>query len=730
MTAQCWEVPPQELRVHLDSERLPFETTEELPALESVTGQARAMRALDFGLQIRGQGYHLYVAGEPGTGRASIVKASIARLAEGQPTPQDWCYVYNFRDPDRPQALPLPAGQAREFQRDMEHWVASVRRDLAQLNHHLVQSITEPPLERLREKYQTLAKVLAYLQDVHQDILEHGHAFLDALEPEPLSQIPGTEREPIRQFMTRYRVNVVIDNGRARGAPVVEEADPTYGRLLGRLERETRFGTLSTDFTLIKAGALLQANGGYLVLNAPDVLKDPYAWDALKHALKGRTVRIADPCERDGVMASVGIQPEPIPLQVRVVLVGSPLLYSLLQSTDEDFGEIFKVKVEFDIQQNRTEEASLQYSRFIAGLCREEGLLHFDRGAVAAVLEQASRWAEHQQKLSLRFGDLADLIREASYWACQEGQRYVARAHVHTAVAEQHARSNLLEERLRELIAEGTLLVDVAGAVVGQVNGLPLLDLGDASCSIPSRITARVFLGEGGIIDIEREVELSEETHSKGVLILGGYLGGRYAHDVPLSLSATICFEQTYAEIQGDSAAAAELVALLSGLAELPIRQGIAMTGSVNQRGELQPIGGVNEKIEGFYAVCKTLGLTGEQGVIIPRQNIRHLMLQEEVTEAVAAGQFHVYAVSSIDEAIEILTGHPAGELQPDGTYPAESVNARVLQRLQEMAGRLSALERPGHKPTVEHARELRPMEDGEVSPRGQGGSHPPLASQ
>jgi lon-related putative ATP-dependent protease len=522
-------------------------------------------------------------------------------------------------------------------------------------------------------------------------MLEHFKDFL--AEPQATVEGTGMEREPPGRSLARYAVNVLVDHGQTQGAPLVEEPNPTPINLLGRIEREVYFGALYTDFTLIRAGSLVRAHGGYILMNALDILREPRSWDALKRALKRQEVTIEDVGEASGFMTPASINPEPIPIQVRVILVGSPDSYALLHTSDEDFRELFKVKVDFDVQQPRAEESPVQYGRFIARLCREEGLLHFERDAVAAVLEQACRWADHQQKLSVRFGDLADLIREASYWARQENKAYVERCHVQKALEERIYRSNLVAERLRELITEGTLMVDVAGSMVGQINALSLSDIGDVTFALPARITARVFLGEAGIVNIEREVELSEETHSKGVLILSGYLGGHYAHEVPLSLSATLCFEQSYDEVAGDSASAAELVALLSAMSEMPIDQGVALTGSVNQRGELQAISGVNEKIEGFYAVCQALGLTKTQGVIIPRSNLQHLMLNEDVVEAVAAGRFHIYAVSTVDEALEILMRCPAGEQQPDGSYPTDSVNAAVLHRLHEMHDRLHTLQ-------------------------------------
>ncbi len=814
MTPESREVSFQDLRARFDPAQLPFMTTEELAPLDGVIGQERAVRAMDFGLHVQDRGYNIFVSGVPGTGKSTIVKSMIQRVAETQSTPEDRCYVHNFQDPDRPKAVGLPAGKGREFQRDMERLITVLRaefpkvfqskeyedqrrlleenfakardslnsqleerardygfmiksthlgmvvvpivrgrpleaeglealdfrtraeierkeKDLHEQIHAFVQQVralreemnqkvealdrqvahytSEHAFESLREKYRAHPEIVEYVQAVQQDVLENFKDFLP--EPETPFRIAGMEVESARKSMTRYAVNVVVDNAGTKGAPLVEEVNPTYNNLVGRIEKKGRLGTLYTDFTLIKAGSLLQANGGYLVLNVLDVLRNPFSWDALKRVIKNQEVKIEDIGELYGIIASAGIKPEPIPVRLRVILIGNPFIYYLLYAYDEDFGKLYKVKVDFDLQQDRAAESPIQYARFIARLCRDEGLLHFDRAAVAAVLEQTSRWADHQRKLSLRFSDLADLVREASHWARQDGKAQVSREHVQKAVEEKTYRSNLLEDRIRELITEGTLMVDVAGTVAGQVNGLSVYDLGDFSFGRPSRITARVFLGQSGIVNIEREARLSGKTHSKGVLILSGYLGGRYAREIPLSLSASLCFEQSYGEVEGDSASAAELVALLSGLSDIPIRQGIAITGSVNQRGEFQAVGGVNEKIEGFYAVCKALGLTGEQGVIIPRKNVKHLMLKEEVVEAVASGRFHVYAAATVDDAIEILTGYPAGEPQPDGTYPAGTINEAVLRRLTEMGEKLRALEDERRHPAGAPRRE--PLEEG-----------------
>ncbi len=799
MSSTHWEVPLKDLCNRFDPQQFSFKTTEELPLEEEVIGQERAVRAMDFGLHVHDRGYNIYISGVPGIGKNTIIKSMIRRVAETQSSPDDWCYVHNFQDPDRPKVLNLLAGKGREFQRDMERLIASLQDEfpkvfqskeyedqlrlleegfskargsltsdleerakeygfeintsrlgifvvptlkgkplqaeqletldptlkteiqrkekilhehirsfvqkiralrmemdqkIEQLSRRVAHYISEHSFESLREKYRMFPRVMEYIQAVQQDVLENFKDFLPAQES-PI-QIAGIEVEAPRKSMTRYAVNVVVDNSGVKGAPLVEEVNPTYNNLVGRIEKKSRFGTLYTDFTLIKAGSLLQANGGYLLVNILDVLRSPFSWDALKRVIKNQEVKTEDIGELYGFGTSAGIKPEPIPIHLRVILVGNPFIYYLLQTYDEDFGKIFKVKADFDTQQDRRDDSPMQYARFIARLCHNEELLHFDRTAVAAVLEQVSRWTNHQKKLSLRFSDLADLVREASHWARQDNQPHVSSQHVRKAVEEKVYRSNLLEERIQELIAEGTLMVDVAGAVAGQINGLSVHDLGDFAFGRPSRITARVFLGESGIVNIERESKLSGRTHNKGVLILSGYLGGRYAQEIPLSLSASLCFEQSYSEVEGDSASAAELVALLSGLSNIPIRQGIAITGSINQRGELQAIGGVNEKIEGFYSVCKALGLTGEQGVIIPRQNIKHLMLKPEVVDAVSSSQFHVYAVSTVDEALEILTGYPAGEIRSDGSYPEGTMNAVIQKRLLEMGEKMRAMEDNG----------------------------------
>jgi predicted ATP-dependent protease len=497
------------------------------------------------------------------------------------------------------------------------------------------------------------------------------------------------------EVFSRYQANVVVDHSQTQGAPAIFENNPTYYNLLGRTEYRAQFGAMVTDFTMVKAGALQRASGGYLVLDALDVLHNPFAWEALTRSLRIREARIENLAEQYGLVPSATLKPEPIPLAVKVVLIGEPLLYHLLFSIDSDFRELFRVKADFDSEVARTPENVDGYARYLATLCREQGLRHFHKSGVARLLEYSSRLREHQEKLSARLLDIASVAIEASFWAGRSDSSHVMAEHVQQAIAQKEYRSNLLEEKIQEGIMEGTLLIDVQTEVVGQVNGLSVYDLGDYAFARPTRVTARTSLGAQGVVNIEREVELSGKIHSKGVLILAGYLAGKFAQDKPLALTASLVFEQSYGEVEGDSASSAELYALLSSLANLPIRQGVAVTGSVNQRGEIQPVGGVTAKIQGFFDVCAARGLTGDQGVIIPAANVRHLALKDEVVRAIEEGRFHVWAVQSVDEGIELLTGVSAGECGSDGRYPAESVHGRVDAALRERAERLKEFGAP-----------------------------------
>ncbi|WP_457653816.1 Lon protease family protein [Rhodocaloribacter sp.] len=569
-----------------------------------------------------------------------------------------------------------------------------LRERLRALNREVARYAVAELIDGLRERYADLDAVRAYLDAVEKDIIDHVDAFLQARQTSGEGATPddsaAEDAGPLS--MRRYRVNVIVDHGSSEGAPVVYEDNPHYKNLIGHIEHLARMGTLVTDFNLIEAGALHRANGGFLIVEARKVLSQPFAWEGLKRALFARKIRIETPGEASGLISTVTLEPEPIPLDVKVVLVGEPELYYLLQAYDPDFPELFKVMADFETDMDRTDGRERRYAEMLARLAHREGLRPLARDAVCRVIERGARLAGDAEKLTTHLQSLTDLLREADYWAGRDDGSAVIRAgHVQRALDAQERRADRIRNRMQEQILRDTIYVSTDGAVTGQVNGLSVLQLGSFAFGKPSRITARVRLGSGEVVDIEREVDLSGPIHSKGVLILAGFLGGRYARTRPLSLTASLVFEQSYGGIEGDSASCAELYALLSAIAELPLRQGLAVTGSVNQRGEVQPIGGVNEKIEGFFDVCRARGLTGEQGVLIPASNVKHLMLAPRVVEAVRDGRFHVYPVRTVDEGLELLTGMPAGERRPDGTYPEGTVNRRVTDRLAEMAERRQA---------------------------------------
>lgn len=783
-----YKLPVSMLSPIVDPSRLGFDDTSELEPLDETIGQDRAVQALDFGLHMRSAGFNIYVSGPVGTGKGTLVRQMVKRIARTAPPPQDWCYVNNFQDSSRPVCLSFPAGHGSAFKRDMTAFLEGLQRDipaafeskkyldakaklvdetesrkkalfreLTELSHEhgfgfeetpvgfalvplkagrpmteeemhalpedkqselsqkrkaiesevrefhvrihslekeaehrirhldrqLVSNLMEGRAETLRRTYQELPEVCAYLERVHRNIT---HNYKDFLPRErPVLQIPGFESGPRRPDLTRYEVNLIVQHEQTEGAPVIDEPHPTYTNLIGKIERRAHLGVMYTDFTEIKAGAVLHANGGYLIVNALDVLRQPFSWDALKRVVKTGQVKIEDPGEFYG-FSTAGLRPEPIPVEVKVILVGPPFIYHLLQAYEEDFPKIFKVKADFDVDIEHDERQDRQYARFVAQVCRTEGLPHFEADAVAEVIRQGFRLAERHDRLSLRFSMISDLVREAAYWARREGRSFVSRADVESAVSRKRYRSNLPEQWVQDEIREGTLMVDLDGDVVGQVNGLSIHQLGDYAFGRPTRITARTSVGTKGIIDIQREAELAGHVHSKGVLTLAGFLAGKFAGAQPLGLNATLTFEQTYSEVEGDSAALAELTAILSSLAEASIHQGLAVTGSVNQLGEVQPIGGVNEKIEGFFESCSRRGLTGSQGVIIPARNVKHLALRRDVVEAVESGKFAIYGVNTIEEALELLTGVPAGETGPDGAFPPDSIYGRAGKRLAEMA--------------------------------------------
>ncbi|MEX0785536.1 MAG: ATP-binding protein [Dehalococcoidia bacterium] len=566
---------------------------------------------------------------------------------------------------------------------------------LVELDKAVALFAVTPLLDELRQEYIDIPKAIEYLEQVEDDIVDHLDMFRST-EPEA-SPFPMLRPSP-EDFLSRYQVNVIVSRDEARGAPVVIEENPTYYNLFGRVDYRSQLGAVSTDHTMIKAGAVHRANGGYLILQALDVLGAPFLWDTLKRTLRCREARIENLGEQYSAIPVATLNPEPIPLDVKVVLVGGPWIYYTLQRADEDFRKLFRVKADFSVDMDRSDDCIGLYARFISSRAHDEGLRPFHKTAVARVVEFGSRLVEHQGKLSTRFIEIADLLTEADFWAGKESAETVLGGHVDRAIDEKTYRSNLLEERVRELIAEGTITIDTTAAEVGQVNGISVLDLGDYRFGRPSRITARVSLGRGQVVNIEREIQMSGKIHSKGFAIVNGYLHGRYGQERPLSLSASIGFEQTYDEIDGDSAASAELYVLLSALAEAPLKQGIAVTGSVDQWGDVQVVGGTNEKIEGFFAVCKAKGLTGEQGVVLPRGNVRHLMLHRDVVDAVRDGTFHIWAVSTVDEGIEVLTGIPAGAPDSRGRYPSGTINRRVTDALARMARRVEAAGRAQRK--------------------------------
>jgi lon-related putative ATP-dependent protease len=598
----------------------------------------------------------------------------------------------------------LPPHTREEFQRRHETLKDELKTALKQIHdleraaHAKVAELDEKVtlyvvgifMDELHDKYRSLPQVLAYLKAVQKDILENIDTFKSGASANPAAEGGAALNLWLRELPFRkYQVNVLVDNSEQKGAPVVVELNPSYNNLFGRVEKEVQFGAMYTDFTMIKPGAFHRANGGYLVLPTEDLLRNLLSWDSVKRALRSGEIEIEEIGERLGFLATKSLRPQPIPISIKVVLVGRPLLYYLLHAYDEEFPELFKVKADFDTRMVCKEENIQDFLALVSTFCNKEKLLHLEGSAVAKLLEQSARMAEDQEKLSTHFGALADVIREANFWARQESATQISAGHIRQALEAKIYRSNLIEERLNEMIERGTLLIDTLGQTLGQVNGLSVLNFGDYAFGKPSRITASVGPGRGGIIDIEREVELGGPIHSKGVLILSGYLAQQFAPDEPLTLSARLVFEQSYEGVEGDSASSTELYALLSALSGLPIKQSIAVTGSVNQHGEVQAIGGVNQKIEGFFDVCKVKGLNGEQGVIIPQSNVANLMLREDVVEAVAAKKFSIWAVSTVNEGIEILTGAPAGERGTDGKFPEGSVNYRVEQRLREFGERM-----------------------------------------
>jgi lon-related putative ATP-dependent protease len=551
-------------------------------------------------------------------------------------------------------------------------------------------------MQELRSDYSDLPEVMRYFDAVESDIKENTDDFLtQTAPPETPIPVPGPIiREIDDARFRRYQVNVIIDNSGRRGAPVIYEDNPTHQSLVGRVEHLARFGALVTDFNLLTPGALHRANGGYLVLDAQKLLTGNFGWASLKRALEAGQIRIETLEQLLSMASTVSLAPEPIPLQVKVVLVGPPTLYYLLSAYDEDFADLFKIAADFEDRVARTPETTLLYARLICAMTRRENLRPLDRRGVARVIEQAARLAGDAGKLTASVRAFLDLLREADQFAADAGKKVVGEAEVQAAIDAQFRRGDRIYRRLQEEIGRGTIRIETDGEAIGQVNGLSVISLGNIAFGTPSRITARVRLGRGEVVDIEREVELGGPLHSKGVLILSGFLGGRFGANRPLSLNASLVFEQSYGGVDGDSASAAELFALLSALAEVPIRQSFAVTGSVDQRGQIQAIGGVNEKIEGFFDSCRITGFTGRQGVIIPAANVKHLMLRSDVVAAAREGSFSIYPIDTVDQGLELLTGLPAGQPDDTGDYPAGTLNRRIAARLDAFAARAAELAR------------------------------------
>ncbi|QSR85846.1 AAA family ATPase [Methylacidimicrobium sp. B4] len=579
--------------------------------------------------------------------------------------------------------------------REIPKWRREAQAKLRELNRSLVRSTVSNLLDELKAKYAEMPAICSHLESVERDALKNAENFripkeADTLPPGMIP--PGIGPDAVDAFLRRYRVNVVIDQCGAKGCPVVLEENPTFSNLFGTVEHIAQMGALVTDFSLIRPGSLHKANGGYLAIDALRLLSHPFSWEGLKRALRSRQIRIEPLGEALGILSTVSLEPEPIPLELKVILLGERSLYYLLHELDPEFSELFKVVVDFEEDVDRSEAIVVSYAQFLADEARKGNLLPLDRGAVARLLEEGSRIAADAKKLSLRGRTMTDLLQEADFWARDASAPIITQAHVEKAVAAAEARSGRIRERLREEVLRGTLLVDSEGESVGQVNGLAVLEAGGVLIGHPNRITARVRFGGGKVVDIEREAKLGGPIHSKGVLILSGFLAGRYVPEEPLSLAATLVFEQSYGVVEGDSASCAELCALLSTLAELPIRQSLAITGSINQKGRVQAIGGVNEKVEAFFDLCRARTLTGHQGVIVPAANVDHLVLRRELLEKVEQGLFHLYAVQTVDQAMELLTGFPAGERNPEGRYPDESINGRVERKLGEFARRARSL--------------------------------------
>ncbi len=781
-------LPSAKLYRAADLSALPFETTAEIEPADGLSGQHRALDAIEFGTRVAKPGFNLFVVGPSGLRAQSAVERVLKDLATERPNPTDWVYVNNFKDPRRPVAIELPACRAIEFrdamhrliddlktalpavfasedyqtrrgaidqafqskqgeaftalrdkaaaqhiiilrtpmgfalapardgepvppeefqkwpedkrrettatiealEKDLEHvmrhlpqWETERRDEVRRLNRETAKYAIGHSIETAKALFADVPKVVSHLDSIFTDLIENVAMFIAKAEGDEGMPAPDQFEGPFE----RYTVNVLVSHAKEDcGVPIVEEQHPTLSNLLGSIEYVAHHGVLATNFRLIKAGAMHRANGGFLLLDARSLLTEPFSWAALKRTLRQREIKIEDLGRFIGLTSTVSLEPDAIPLDVKVVLFGDRLLYYLLAAFDPDLAEHFKVLADLEDDVERTPATEAAHARLIAALARRHGLKPVDRDGTALVIEHAARLADHADKLTLIVDQLNDLLIEADFCAGKAGRAVIARVDVESAIESRIRRSSRLRDRAEETILQDIVLIDTSGARVGQVNGLSVAELGGFRFGRPTRITCRVRPGSGKVVDIEREVALGGPIHSKGVLILSGFLAGRYALDTPMSLFASLVFEQSYGGVEGDSASSAELYALLSALSEVPLRQDLAVTGSVNQQGEVQAIGGVNEKIEGFFDICEKRGLTGTQGVLIPKANVQHLMLRRDVIDACAAGKFSIYPITTIDEGIALLSGQPAGKRGSDGLYAPHSINRLVEDRLHAFA--------------------------------------------
>lgn len=791
------ELLPRDLKDICNPNLFKFETTKELvDTTDLIYGQERGIKALEFGLDIDIKGYNLYLEGPSGVGKTMYTKKFLNARAAKDKVPNDWCYIYNFEDPNAPVAISFPAGQGKVFQETMEGFVKDIRKDikktfnnddfekekklikqqydakrdllLEKLNKRtLVQGFQVNPTENgiymmpvldgktlaedefenldenvkkefeersnlvqeqifealsemkaiekeaekkieewqanialmtinihinsVKANYKRNKKISTYLDGIKKDILKNINKFLEP-EPDPKTQQqPQVMQKPeLREPWLNYRVNLFVDNSKLEGAPVIMDTNYSYNNIFGGLEYENQYGMMKTDFTMIKPGLLHLANGGYIMFQAKDLLQNPMCYEALKKFLRIKEIAIENVVDQRTSMMMVSLKPEPIPLDLKVLIVGNSNIYHTLLSMDDDFRKLFKIKVEFEEEAPKTNDNIERLSNFVRSFCVQEELLDLDKEAMAKVIEFASKLSGDKEKLSTQFSEIGEIVGEASAWAKLDKSKIITKEYVQKAFDERIDRIKKYDTKYLQMIKEEALLIETDGFKVGQINGLTVITIGDYSFGKPAKITANTYMGKEGIVNIEREVEMSGSSHSKGIMILTGYLGAQFAQEMPLSLTASVCFEQLYGGVDGDSASSTELYAILSSLSGIPINQSIAVTGSVNQKGEIQPIGGVNEKIEGFYQICKMRGFNGMQGVIIPAQNVRNLHLSDEIIDSVRKSKFHIYAVRTIDEGIEILTGVPAGKKDKNGKFPLGTINCLVQEKLKKFARQAS----------------------------------------